>query len=146
MILKKTILTGTKPKRLKNGAMIWHYCHVRAGAYIGKNVSIGQGCYVAETAIIKDGVRIGNNVSVWNGVVIGERSFIAPYVVFTNDNRPDIRNKFKVDNTIIGSDVTICANVTIIAPCKVGNKARIGAGSLVIRNIKDKERVKWLIK
>ena len=41
------------------------------------------------------------------------------------------------EKTVIGSDVWIGRNVTIIAGVKIGNGAIIGAGSIVIRDVPD---------
>ena len=146
MIILKDIRTGNKPKILSNKTRIYEYSHIVKGARIGKNCSIAQGCYIGAKAIIGDNSRIGNYVSVWDGVVIGKDCFIAPYVVFTNDHDPSRHKEHFLVQTIIGNNTTICANSTLVAPLVIGEEVRIGAGSTVLRDIKSKEEVNWLVK
>lgn len=152
MQIEYEIITQGNIKKLENGAIINRYTHIVKGAEIGKNVMIGEFCYIARTAIVKDNTRIQNHVSIFDGVEIGKNVFIGPKVCFTNHHNPQDRLKrkeldeFIPDKIIVGDNATICANVTIIAPCKIGIKSRIGAGSIVLNDIKDEERKNGLIK
>lgn len=152
MYTEYEIITEGNIKRLENGAIINRYTHVVRGAYIGKDVMIGEFCYVAKGARIGDYTRIQNHVSVWDGVEIGKNCFIAPKVTFTNCNDPAARltreggEEFIPDKTIIGNEVTICAAVVIVAPCSIGSGARVGAGSIVLRDIAADDKKNGLIK
>lgn len=67
-----------------DGTKIWHFCHVQAGASIGRNCSLGQNVNVGNNIRIGNGVRIQNNVSVYEGVEIEDNVFCGPSCVFTN--------------------------------------------------------------
>src|SRR5262249_26509156 len=64
------------------GTRVWHFTHVMPGAVIGRECTIGQGCYIAGVRI-GDRVRIQNNVSVYDGVTIEDGVFCGPSCVFT---------------------------------------------------------------
>ncbi len=40
------------------GTRVWHFCHVMDGARIGRDCSLGQGCFVADGAVLGDRVRL----------------------------------------------------------------------------------------
>lgn len=70
--------------------------------------------------IINGGVRIGKNCNIRPFTVIGNKS-----------------DKLNSEVPIIGDNVNIGANVTIIGNIKIGNNVIIGAGSVVVNNISD---------
>jgi UDP-2-acetamido-3-amino-2,3-dideoxy-glucuronate N-acetyltransferase len=112
---------------------IWHFSHVYGGATIGSDCMIGQNCMIADV-VIGDRVRIQNNVSVYEGVTIEDDVFIAPSVVFTNDRKPVSK---EITPTLIKKGAVICANSTIICGVTIGEKAFIGAGSVVTKDVPD---------
>lgn len=120
------------------GSRIWHFCHIMAGARVGKKCNLGQNTFVGRNVIIGDGCKIQNNVSVYEGVELGAGVFVGPSVVFTNIKRPRAhirRDRSDYQKTWIGRGVSIGANTTVIAGIRVGDWALIGAGSLVRQDI-----------
>jgi UDP-2-acetamido-3-amino-2,3-dideoxy-glucuronate N-acetyltransferase len=93
---------------------------VHAPVWIGKNVYIGEGCKVQAFAFIPDGVSIG------------ERVFIGPHVCFTNDKNPPSVNWA---NTWVDDDASIGAGAVILPGITIGKGARVGAGSVVTRDV-----------
>ncbi|EGB63580.1 WxcM protein [Escherichia coli M863] len=92
--------------------------------------------------MIENNVVIGNNVTVksgvyiWDGVKIEDNVFIGPCVAFTNDKYP--RSKVYPDeflHTIIRKGASIGANATILPGIEIGEKAIVGAGSVVTKNV-----------
>jgi UDP-2-acetamido-3-amino-2,3-dideoxy-glucuronate N-acetyltransferase len=120
-----------------NGTKIWHFCHVSAGARIGKNCVLGQNVYVAPTVVIGEGVRIQNNVSLYDGVTIESHAFIGPSAVFTNvvNPRSEVSRKNEYQTTRVGRGASIGANATIVCGHYVGDYAFVGAGSVITANI-----------
>jgi acetyltransferase-like isoleucine patch superfamily enzyme len=93
--------------------------------FIGLDAKIGNNCKIQAFAYIPDNVIIGNNV------------FIGPGVVFTNDKYPPSNGKWKDDEpTIVGDFVSIGANATILPSVVIGIGAKVGAGSVVTKNVK----------
>ena len=87
---------------------------IHPGAKIGRRFFIdhGMGVVIGETA------QIGNDVLIYQGVVLGGTS----------------RQKHKRHPTI-GNNVVIGAGATLLGPIKVSDGARIGAGSVVIKDV-----------
>jgi UDP-2-acetamido-3-amino-2,3-dideoxy-glucuronate N-acetyltransferase len=121
------------------GTRVWHFCHVMAGARIGRDCMLGQGVFVAEGAVIGDRVRVQNNVSVYAGVEIEDEVFLGPSCVLTNVKNPraalDRREAY--DKTLLRHGCTIGANATIVCGVTVGRFAFVGAGAVVTRNVRD---------
>lgn len=104
---------------------------------IGK-CTIGKNCIIHSHVWIGDGVVIGDNVKIQafsfipGGVELDDDVFIGPHVVFTNDRYPptDVFLKTRVER-----GAAIGANSTIICGVTIGEKAFIGAGSVVTKDI-----------
>ena len=107
------------------------------------NCKIGNSVFVGPFVEIQKNSKIGNNTRIQSHsficekVTIGNNCFISHGVMFVNDlakygkvNRDP--KKFK--KTMIGSNVTIGSNATIL-PVKISNNVVIGAGSVVTKNI-----------
>jgi UDP-2-acetamido-3-amino-2,3-dideoxy-glucuronate N-acetyltransferase len=123
---------------LGQGTSVWHWTHIDLGAYIGKNCVIGQNVYIGSNVKIGDGCKIQNNVSVYTNVTLQDFVFCGPSVVFTNVINPrahlNKRNEFK--STLVKKGATLGANSTILCGTTIGEYALIGAGSVVINDVK----------
>ncbi len=121
------------------GSKVWHFAHVCKGARIGRDVGIGQGCYVAPTAVIGDACRIQNNVSLYDGVVLEEGVFCGPSMVFTNVRNPraHVSRKSEYAPTRVRRGATLGANCTIVCGVTLGRYCFVGAGSVVLRDVAD---------
>ena len=90
-------------------------------AKIGKNLFIdhGMGVVIGETS------EIGDNVTIYHAVTLGGSS-------------PSIdseRQRHEKRHPTIGNDVVIGSGAQIIGPVKVGNKARIAANAVVVKDV-----------
>lgn len=109
-------------------------CVIGSNSFIGpfveiqKNVKIGTGCRIQSHTFICEYVEIGNNSFVAHGVVFINDLF--------NDGGPARGDKTKWKSTIVGSNVSIGSNATIL-PVKICNNVVIGAGSVVTKNINE---------
>ena len=122
--------------QIGSGTRVWHECHLRAGAVIGKECVLGKNVMIDVDVHIGDEVKIQNNVAVYHGVTIGNGVFVGPAVVFTNDRVPRARNKdWKVTETHVLDGASIGANATIICGTTIGENAMIAAGSVVTRDV-----------
>lgn len=120
------------------GTKIWHWVHISGGAVIGCNVSIGQNVFVGKDVKIGNRCKIQNNVSVFERVCIEDDVFLGPNVVFTNviNPRAAIDRKFEYKDTLIKTGATLGANSTILCGIQVGDYAFVGAGAVVLRDVK----------
>ena len=115
------------------GAKIWHFSHVMAGAKLGARVSLGQNSFVAAGVTVGAGSKIQNNVSLYEGVDLGEAVFCGPSCVFTNVENPraEIVRKGAYQKTFVGRGTTIGANATIVCGSTLGRYVFVAAGAVV---------------
>ena len=95
-------------------------CDIHPGATIGERFFIDHatGVVIGETAVI------GNDVTLYQGVTLGGVSFEK------GKRHPTIG-----DRVVIGANATVLGNITI------GNDVRIGAGSVVLKDVPDNSTV-----
>ncbi|GJQ43758.1 MAG: UDP-3-O-(3-hydroxymyristoyl)glucosamine N-acyltransferase [Ignavibacteriaceae bacterium] len=121
-------------------------CNIHPSAKISPFVNlygceIGENCFIGPFVEIQKGVKIGKNTRISShtficeGVEIGEDCFVAHGVMFINDKYTEQRENWVLRNTIIGNRVRIGSNATIL-PITVGADAVIGAGSVVVKNVR----------
>ena len=94
---------------------------IHPGAKIGQNLFIdhGMGVVIGETS------EIGNNVTIYHAVTLGGSS-------------PSIdseRQRHEKRHPTVGDDVVIGSGAQIIGPVKVGNKSRIAANAVVVKDV-----------
>lgn len=92
------------------------------GIYIGLDAKIGKGFYIGHptSIVISEGAILGDNVRLLQCTTIGDNMHKAI------DGRK---------SPIIGNNIDIGANVSIIGPVIIGDNVIIGAGSVVVKNI-----------
>jgi serine O-acetyltransferase len=93
---------------------------IHPGAKIGRHFFIdhGSGVVIGETA------EIGDNVLIYQGVVLGGTSL-----------------EKKKRHPTIGNEVVIGAGAVLLGPIRVGDGAKIGAGSVVIHDVPPEKTV-----
>ena len=103
-------------------------------AYVSQNVEIGEGCILAEFAMICPDVVIGSHTLILNFAVIGHDCKIGEYC------RIDTHCTM-VGGTELGEAVTVHTSSVINHNVKVGEGAMVGACSFVIMNVKPETTV-----
>lgn len=123
-------------------AKVWHWCHVRSGAWIGKNVVLGKGVYIDRDVVIPEGCHIQNGVSIYRGVHLREHVFVGPHVVFTNDDSPRAGCEFTPVETWVDVNASICAGAVIRCGVTINRFALIACGAVVVRDVEEFELYK----
>ncbi len=120
------------------GTRIWHFSHVMTGSKIGENCNLGQNVVVSPQVILGKNVKVQNNVSIYTGVICEDDVFLGPSMVFTNviNPRSAVVRRDEYVKTLVEKGATIGANATIVCGNKIGKFAFIGAGAVVIREVK----------
>lgn len=103
-------------------------CTLRDGVFVGPFVEIQRGVVVGERT------RISSHTFVCSSVVIGSDCFIAHGVMFVNDKFTESRENWVERKTVIGNNVRIGSNATIL-PVTIGDGAVIGAGAVVTKDV-----------
>ena len=107
------------------------------GAIIGSNCVLHSHIWIGEGVIIGDNVKIQAFSFIPDGVVIESNVFIGPRVTFTNDKYPKADGSWEKKQTLVKSGASLGASVTVLPGVTIGRNARIGAGSIVTKDIPD---------
>lgn len=121
-----------------SGTRIWHFSHIMTGCKIGKDCNLGQNVVVSPDVILGNNVKVQNNVSIYTGVICEDDVFLGPSMVFTNiiNPRSAIVRRDEYVKTVVEKGATIGANATIVCGNLIGKFAFIGAGAVVIHEVK----------
>jgi acetyltransferase-like isoleucine patch superfamily enzyme len=125
------IITGANVEVGANVA-IWNYVIIGDNTKIGDGTIIGSFCDIGKNVVLGKNCNIQAHVTISNGCILGNNVFIAPNSSLLNDKYP--KSTFMTppiikDGAAIGGGVTILPDVTI------GEKAVIGGGSVVTKNV-----------
>jgi acetyltransferase-like isoleucine patch superfamily enzyme len=129
-----------KNVKVGNNVIISHYTNLY-GCELADDVFIGPFVEIQSNVKIGKGSRVSSHSFICSSVVIGERVFIAHGVMFTNDKFTENIEEWVERKTVIGNDVRIGSNATIL-PVRIGNNVVIGAGAVVTKDIPDNTVVK----
>ena len=102
---------------------------IHPGAEIGERFVIdhGTGVVIGATAIL------GNNVKIYQGVTLGAKSFV------TDDSNNPVKGIPR--HPIIGDNVVIYSNSTILGRVHIGDNAVIGGNLWVTRDVAPGEKL-----
>jgi len=121
-----------------NGTKIWHFSHIMSNCTLGENCNIGQNVVVSPQVVLGKNVKVQNNVSIYTGVICEDDVFLGPSMVFTNviNPRSAVNRKNEYMLTTVKKGTSIGANATIVCGNDIGKFAFIGAGAVVVKEIK----------
>jgi acetyltransferase-like isoleucine patch superfamily enzyme len=126
-----------------DGSRIWHYANIY-GCTIGSNCKIGAYTEIQNEVIIGNGVTVSSHSFICSLVEIENDVFIGHGVMTMNDLYPPSfsRNGTKEywKKTLIKKNAIIGSNATIL-PVRIGVNARVGAGSVVTKDVPDNATV-----
>jgi UDP-2-acetamido-3-amino-2,3-dideoxy-glucuronate N-acetyltransferase len=111
-----------------DGTKIGTFVEIQKGAKIGKNCKISSHSFVCE------GVEIEDNVFIGHGVMFINDKF--PRAT-NDDGSMQTEEDWKLEKTLIKKGASIGSNATILCGVTIGEKATIGAGSVVTKDIPD---------
>jgi len=127
-----------EPCAIGEGTKIWHFSHIMANCTIGKKCNIGQNVVISPDVHLGDNVKVQNNVSIYTGVDCEDDVFLGPSMVFTNviNPRSAVNRKDEYMKTTVRKGASIGANATIVCGNDIGKFAFIGAGAVVVKEVK----------
>jgi UDP-2-acetamido-3-amino-2,3-dideoxy-glucuronate N-acetyltransferase len=106
----------------------------KIGAFveIQKNATVGKNCKISSHSFICEGVTIEDNVFVGHGV-----TFINdPYPrATTPEGGLQTEKDWKVERTVVKKGASIGSGVTVLCNVTIGEKAIVGAGSVVTKDV-----------
>jgi sugar O-acyltransferase (sialic acid O-acetyltransferase NeuD family) len=101
--------------------------YVSSAAFVWRNVTMGENCFIFEDNTIQPFVKVGDNVIMWSGNHIGHHSkigshcFIASHVVISGFCE-------------IGERCFLGVNATLVNNIKIGDDCLIGAGVTILKD------------
>jgi UDP-2-acetamido-3-amino-2,3-dideoxy-glucuronate N-acetyltransferase len=115
---------------------IWAFAHVLGGATIGKDCIICDHVFIENDVVIGDRVTIKCGVQLWDGLRVGDDVFVGPNVTFANDKYPKSgQHSAKPEETYIGRDASIGGGASILLGLRIGARAVVGAGAVVMHDV-----------
>ncbi len=143
-----------------DGAVIRPFTTIYSGVRIGRNFETGQGASIREDneigddvsvgthAVLEFGNRVGSGSRIHTGcfledVKLGVHVFVGPNVTFTDDPHPMKCPHYLecAGGSTVGDYAKIGANSTILPAVKIGAHAMVGAGTVVVREVRERSVV-----
>lgn len=119
-----------------------HNVVIREENTIGNNVSIGTLSCIEHHIEIEDDVRMHSQVFIPEFSCLKKKSWIGPNVVITNAKYPKGKGVTeKLLGVIVEEEAIVGANVTTLPGVIIGKRALVGSGSLVAKDVGDKDVV-----
>jgi len=104
------------------------------GCTLGDDVFVGPFVEIQNDVEIENESRIQSHSFVCSKVRIGKKVFVSHGVTFINDRYPMRKDSKDWEETIVEDEVVIGSNATIL-PCRIGKRALVGAGAVVIKDV-----------
>jgi acetyltransferase-like isoleucine patch superfamily enzyme len=114
------------------------------GCSVGDNTKIGAFVEIQKNATVGNNCKISSHSFVCEGVTIEDDVFIGHGVMFINDSYPRATTSggqlqteadWKVERTVIRKGASIGSGATILSNITVGERALVGAGSVVTKDV-----------
>jgi len=114
------------------------------GCVIGDNTKIGTFVEVQKNAFIGKNCKIQSHTFICEGVTIEDEVFVGHGVTFINDKYPQATNgngglqteaDWEVVPTVVKKGASIGSGSTILCSVTIGERAIVGSGSVVTRDV-----------
>ena len=130
---------------VKLGRNVQIYAFVNLyGCEIGDETRIGTFVEIQKGAKIGDRCKISSHTFICEGVTIESGVFVGHGVTFINDRypratgatgQPQTEADWSVQNTLVKQGASIGSGATLLGGITIGEKAIIGAGSVVTKDV-----------
>lgn len=130
--VSSTKLNRVRSRLFKFAKEMGYFCvsYISSRAFVWRNVTIGENCFIFEDNTLQPFVKIGDNVVLWSGNHIGHNSIIHD-------------NCFIASHVVVSGFCEICVNCflgvnsTIINNIKVAKDCFVGAGALIQKDTQE---------
>ncbi len=141
--------TSSDYKRISNDVRLGRNVQIYAfvnlyGCEIGDETRIGTFVEIQKGAKIGPRCKISSHTFICEGVTIESEVFIGHGVTFINDRypratsasgQPQTEADWSVQNTLVKKGASIGSGATLLGGITIGEKAIIGAGSVVTKDV-----------
>jgi acetyltransferase-like isoleucine patch superfamily enzyme len=111
------------------------FAHICPGARAGAACHIGNHVFIENDVVIGDRVIIQCGAQIWDGITLEDDVFVGPNAIFTNQPFPGVRTHDPAARTIVRRGASIGAQATILAGIAIGERAVVGPGAVVARDV-----------
>lgn len=125
----KVLASVLEGATLENDVDMGPFARLRKGAHLGNHVHMGNFGEVKDS-YLADGVKMGHFSYIGNAQIGSNTNIGAGTITCNYDGE-------KKHATEIGEDVFIGSDTMLVAPLKIGNGARTGAGAVVTKTVAD---------
>jgi len=114
------------------------------GCEVGDNTKIGAFVEIQKNARVGKNCKISSHTFICEGVTIEDDVFVGHGVTFINDPYPrataaggglQTEQDWKVEPTVVKKGASIGSGATILSKVTVGERAIVGAGSVVTKDV-----------
>ena len=114
------------------------------GCTIGDDVRIGTFVEIQKGATVGNNCKIQSHSFLCEGVTLEDEVFVGHGVMFTNDRFPRATNdeglpkndsEWSCEPTLVKRGASIGSNATILCGVTIGERAIVGAGSVVTKDV-----------
>jgi acetyltransferase-like isoleucine patch superfamily enzyme len=114
------------------------------GCEIGDDTKIGAFVEIQKNATVGRRCKISSHTFICEGVTIEDHVFVGHGVMFINDSYPrattasgalQSESDWKVEKTLVKAGASIGSGATILANITIGERAIVGAGAVVTRDV-----------
>ena len=114
------------------------------GCTVGDETKIGAFVEIQKNATVGSRCKISSHTFICEGVTIEDEVFIGHSVTFINDSYPrattesgglQTESDWKVEKTLVKAGASIGSGATILSNVTIGERAIVGAGSVVTRDV-----------
>ena len=126
---ERAVITNSmiEESSVADGVTVGPYAHIRPGSSLAKDVHVGNFVEIKGSAV-GENTKAGHLTYIGNSEVGANVNFGAGTITVNYDGQ----NKYK---TIIGDNVFVGSNSTIIAPVELGDNSLVGAGSTIDKDV-----------
>jgi acetyltransferase-like isoleucine patch superfamily enzyme len=129
-------LADVQSRSIGDGTTVWQYVVILPGAVIGRDCNINALCLIENDVVVGDRVTVKSGVQLWDGLRIEDDVFVGPNVAFTNDKLPRSKQYPPAfQTTTIRRGASIGANATVLGGVTIGERAMVGAGAVVTKDV-----------
>jgi acetyltransferase-like isoleucine patch superfamily enzyme len=118
------------------------------GCEVGDNTKIGAFVEIQKNARVGKNCKISSHTFICEGVDIEDEVFVGHGVVFINDAYPratgacgalqEQGQDWQVETTLVKKGASIGSGATILSKVTIGERAIVGAGSVVTKSVPDR--------
>ena len=129
--------------RLGRDVLIYNFVNLY-GCTVGDETRVGTFVEIQKGASVGARCKISSHTFICEGVTIEDEVFVGHGVQFINDRRPRATNDdgtpqteadWTLERTVVRRGASIGTGATILGGLEIGERATVGAGSVVTRSV-----------